>query len=481
MSFIVIATMYIIYIKEGKQRSDLVNLIKVFIIFTVFTCAILLWKYIYFGDIKSNPSYVKLAVSIWLNGINDYFLKYFTDKGALFSVAFFISSILLLVKMTYTLFFSRDYRFALISFLSISTFSISAIFSWISGGDYMPFYRFIIPYYPFLILILILTPVLYSKQYGKVIFFQGLVASIVIYSASYHEKVLYPRWWKVNFQNPNTALKHSGYDKAVDALSNEMKKHPNDFYALSEFGYIPYHLDYIGLDIMGLNQKEIARTHKIYSINKAVNASRDFIFSKTPYIISVSGDLFMKDGIIKANDSLSWFFTPYLESNFFKKYYKNITEVSSKPKKEFAITMFARRHDIPHISYLNRQVNSEFLLSGFIKKQKQTWMSPLARIMLFPTKQHKELVFKGYIPDIQSYPGNTFNIQFKFNQDSVGDKIFFEKNIKKSGIFEVRIPINPLVAKPNQFFLLTIKSSKLNSKNSDTRNLSCLFVETAFR
>lgn len=481
---IVLTIQYIIYIKESKLKDELYNLLRFSFVFIALTAILLLWQYVYFGDTSTNPSYVKLALSVWHDGLNEYFFKYFQTKGFLFSAIVIISVLLTVVVTTKLILKSKEYKTGIYHFLPMMFFSVCIVFSYVSGGDYMSFYRFIMPYYPFLILLLIFTPILYFRTLKIVIALQLAILTIVIFSNLRYENIPDTKWWNINFQNPNTIDKNNAYHSATNKIKNIMQEHPNEFYAISEAGYVPYHLDFNSIDIMGLNQKEIARAHKIYSLDNVFNATRDFVLSQTPRLIVVRSGLIFDNiqNSIKCDPGLAWFFNPYIQSAFFKKYYKLIGELPNKMHINQDFPLFERKNNIPHVSYIKgqEQKNQEFLLTGFYFEKSKIWMSTLSRVMIMPNSSHKELVFKGHIPDIHQYEGNNFNLKFSFNDDSVGDKIFFEKNIKKSGFFEIRLPLNSLITKPNHFFLLTLKASKLKATNGDERDLSCIFEEVGF-
>lgn len=466
------------YIKKPGKESG-ANLVLYAIIVSVAISFLMLWKYLYFGDIKSNPSYVKLAVAEWGDGINNYFFKYFLDKG----IAFTATALIALVAFVYSfkrLVIKGCCRLELILVTIFGIFLISAAVSYISAGDYMPNYRFIAPYYPLLVVFILLSPLLvfaYSKRFCYSLL--CVFALILSYSALKYERLDYPYWSHYDFKNPNRLFKDfdNNYNKAVVEIGKIMEQYPNEYYALSEYGYVPFHLGekFYGLDIMGLNQKELARSHKIYGLAEVFYANRDFILSKAPRVISTAGGIYRHGNEIKFSNGIAYFFKPYYESDFFKKFYHSAAEFpEGSPSDEFM--HFVRKSEIPNVSeiFAKNKLNSEYLLYGFSFEDRQIWAGPLNRILITPRNTDHHMRLTGYVPDIAKYKGNKLVVKFKFNDDSIGDRVFYQETIAQSGPFNIYVPLNPAITLAGKPFLLTIESTKLIDA-VDKRNLSFLF------
>lgn len=286
------------------------------------------------------------------------------------------------------------------------------------------------------------------------------------------------RWHQLDYVSPFEFHKkiNSGYYFSVDKLNQKMANNPG-YYAAYEFGYVPYHVSAKGLDMMALNQKEIARNFKLYNLEEVFYANRDFILSKKPITI-VSGHYYRKsNGEIFLEPAVSWFFKSYIESPFFLHNYN--TQVPNKLK-YWIFSDWNGNFKSTHTIQFGDTEHYDKLMHGFYVENanSQIWVSPLARVLLKRRTNDKFLNLKVYVPDITKYPNQENVIEIRVNNKAVGDRVFAKKVIKQSGEFSFKILLDYLVFQEEDT-LITLRGNKFNAP-SDTRNLSYLLRSIYF-
>jgi hypothetical protein len=473
--FVALGVIFLSAIIENNWNRQLFKeFTKSIIVFFALVASFISFKLCYFGDIVANPSYIKLAVSVWFNSY-PYFVEYFNAKG----IAFTVLAAITLVGGVFVsvMLFQRKNGKAIINSLGIffAFLSSQAFFIYYSGGDYMLYSRFIITHYPLLILsivwLIFVAMVLAHrliKNYGMV-GISIIVAGILLHSTIQEIGNTLWRWHQVDFTSPLDIHQRSntGYHTSTEVLNKKMA-HESGYYAASEFGYVPYHVAAKGLDIIGLNQKEIARNFKFYTLEEAFYANRDFILSKKPVTI-VTGHYYRKpDGKIFLEPAVSWFFRPYTESPFFWRNYE--TDVPNKPE-EWTFSNWNGHFLSTHSIKVGDNDHYDKLMYGFHLEPAQIWASPLARVLLKRRANDKFLNLAAYIPDITRYPNQENILEIRVNGKAVGDQLFARKVLKQSGIFLFKVLLDDLVFREEDT-LITLRGSLFDNPSGESRQLS---------
>jgi hypothetical protein len=251
--------------------------------------------------------------------------------------------------------------------------------------------------------------------------------------------------------------------------------HESGYYATPEFGYVPYHVAAKGLDILGLNQKEIASNFKFYTLEEAVYANRDFILSKKPVTI-VTGRYYRKpDGNIFLKPSVSWFFKPYIESMFFWRNYH--TDVPNKPE-EWTFSNWNDQFLSTHSIKVGDNDHYDKLMYGFHIETSQIWVSPLARVLLKRRANDKFLNLEVYTPDITRYPKQENVLEILVNDQAVGDRLFARQVIKQSGFFLFKVLLDDLVFREEDT-LITLRGSQFHNPNPDDKQRRLSYIMPA--
>lgn len=469
------------------QHSFIKHLIMNSLFFLLLVSALLSFKWCYFGHILANPSYVKLALATGLQPYT-YFIDYLKIKGILFTLIIFLA--LASGFLTIVLLLRKKQSLALVNiiFVMLAFIGSQFFFVYYSGGDYMMHFRFFITHYPLFILAIVwfitVIIILFSVQTGKWGFISGALGSIILFVSAWQEPVQDPSWYEIGFISPTVIHQaiNSEYYQQVNQLNQKMAHSPG-YYATAEFGYIPYHVKVKGLDMMGLNQKEIAYNFKIYPFSEAVYANRDFILSKKPEVI-LGGRYYKKpDGEIVVTPTVAWLWEVYFKSDFFQQYYstqiptytpKSATDYSY-PQEWIHSDWNGRFVSTHRITVEDRQHHNK-LLYGFYVEPTQIWVAPLARVLLKRREQDKFLTLEGYLPAVENYPQQQNTIQICLNGKGVGDHVFFSQTIQQSGLFTVKLLVDDLMFAQGQDILITLRGEKWNSV--DGRNLS--FILLAF-
>ncbi len=439
--------------------------------FGVLAIALLVAKKLYFGDVLANPARVKLALSS-LSDRAGYFRDYLVAKGWPFgamSALALLSLIALLIHQRRT----RAGRDLCGLLVCLAGFYASQIFFILySGADYMAFSRFFFTHFALLGLLILFAPTAWlvlgsSVRVARLPALAGaLSAATLVHSALWAEPVSsMSTWAELGFVDPRVLQERqaTGYYKAAAKLA-ELMQGRSDYYALSEFGYVPYHVPAKGLDMMGLNQRQIARNHKYYPRSEAMAASRDFVLSKLPHVI-VTGHYWRDEaGVMRFPDSVSWFSQTYFDSRFFLDHYT--TDVPREPGHDW---IFSHENGtyVPVSSIRSDDIkNHDKLLYGFKYESSRIVAGPLARVLLRPDEHGEFLELAGYLPENANAPGGKCRIRLSYDGEAVGDRLFAEKELPSSGSFVIRVPTSKRVFVPGADAIVTI-TTDMARQNGD--------------
>lgn len=442
---------------------------------------ILLFKACYFGDILANPTYVKLAIA-GTGSPYTYLTDYLTVKGGAFTgliIGACFGSVLSMLFLWH-----RTQLYIVITLILLSFLGSQLFFINYAGGDYMFYSRFIITHYPILILW-----IFWSILLACFIFFRQpkpysligaplLITGLLLWSAS-QEKLHLPRWYQLNFISPNKIHQahHTGYHANVEKLSKVMTNEPG-YYALSEFGYIPYHVAAKGLDIIGLNQSEIARNFKSYSMEEVFYANRDFILSKKPVQIILPRAYRIEDEHIYIDPAIDLFFRPYLESDFFKQYYDTDIFEMGGSQEAWIHGHWNGRFTSTHRIAVGDTAYYAQLMHGFYIEPTQIWSAPDARVLLKRRPQDKFINLEGYSPDLAAYPDQKNQLEIRINDAAVADKLFASQTLTQAGPFHFKVLLDDLLFREEDT-LITLRGSQ-HTAPTDQRRLSYLFQAIYF-
>jgi hypothetical protein len=483
MNFFLVIGLCLIYFILQKKADPVVvrSLIISSLMYAMMVAALFLFKYLYFGDIIANPTHIKLAFSAW--GVEwpyilqyfNYILRYFADKGLLFSLIFFLSLLLSAIYGLPILFRKTrsDLAGPYFIIVGVVVFILSQLFyAWYSSGDYMHNFRFIVTHYPLFILlsyfILIYGLVLFKAgRSGIILLF--LVTLILLQSA---------------YKEPLIIVSKPSEARAVLKLRNIMEKHKNDYYETSEFGYIPYHaIDLKGLDMIGLNQKDVAKNYKIYPVHDAIYASRDLLLSKKPFIILIDRLFYdVKGKKVDIDPEIEWFFKPYYDSEFFRKNYNADMPNRRSGKSEYTFFEWNGRYRSADKIYWDDPADRDKLMYGFDLKEGKMWIGPLARVLIKPKKGDANIILEGEIPSFDEGEKTNLIIELKVNGKATGDLSVGRTLIGRAGGFRARFPLPEKLLSEGEDILLTLtaRQSISNKNNQEIRGASYIFRSIYF-
>ncbi|MBI4975659.1 hypothetical protein HZC20_03195 [Candidatus Peregrinibacteria bacterium] len=477
MNFLLIVILIVAWcIFRRKCEKGVVKYGLYFLAISILLILLLIgWKELYFGDFIANPTYIKMAFSIWHRDFL-YFINYFSKKGLLFSIiviASFIGATWIIIRNVLC---NRHARLNII-FLTLLGFLFSQFFFiLVSGGDYMPYGRFFVTHYPYFIMLAFFTFVISSLNFTKIITYIGLslLTLIFLYSGSVREKVVNLRWWETGFIGVDQVheLQNTIQYRAVKKL-NKLMNNTTKYFATSEFGYVAYNTVGRGLDMIGLNQKEIARNFSLYGIKEAVYANRDYILSKKPKVIVALNEY--RDNTnhsIVIDPGQQWFLEPYYKSDFFLSNYE-VTVPEGRKTEDWSFNIWNDNYKSTNLLTWDDERNEDKLMYGFYEKEPDhRWMSSLARVLIRQGEGNNFLVFSGIIPDIRNYSNKEVVIEIRGNDEAVGDLVLARKTIKESGKFSIKVPW----ALEGEDALITIRVTSMISQNpKEKRELSVIF------
>ena len=434
---------WLLVTRPGRRRG--LDVASAFCFGLALTGLVLVWKRHYFGDIIANPSYIKLGLRRYTE-FGPYARDYLTAKGLIYGVvlALAILAIPLLARR-------MDRKVALVLMLLVGLTASQVCFVGYVGSDYMPHARFFVTHQAATMLIILIV-----AAYAPWRTFVCLGLALLLTYSALREPIPYAWWWNAGFPAAAHLLDDDTYGKAVRQLTPLMRG--GGRYALSEYGYIPFHVDGEGIDIMGLNSRQLARNFKYYPFEEVFYANRDQVLSQLPKVIittgvfrlgpplpvpawelsahCVSADCRTEDLVVEAGTA--WFFKPYLESPFFRAHYR--IDVPTDPTDD-SWTFFAARqpltlsHDLGPASVDHR----DQLLHGFSGSD-TIWASPISRALLQPRATDREVCL--------ATPGGV-RVELRYNGEAVGDRI-----VAASATPEVCAPL-PSPADP---LLVTLRS-----------------------
>jgi hypothetical protein len=452
------------FTRGSNPKKALGSLLPAFGLLLFLETLVLLFKYFYFGSIWSNPAFVKLSVRSWLNP-GAYLLSFLQARGPFFWLFLGILFLGLFHGIRQAL---RGRLTSLTRALLVAwAFVLMQVFVvFYTGGDYMAFHRFLVPAFP----AIAAASIFFSLDLKPKFRFPSLILLPLALGASGFGGNHIPLdafSGLLTEQNPPRCI------RAVKKLRDTPQK--DSPYAISECGYIPYHVKGPFLDLMGLNNKIIARSYKLYGIEGGPTAARDWILSQLPWAI-VSFDYWKENEKLKIGDGIAWFFGPYFQSLFFKKYWDLQREIPKKRNEELLFSYFKGSYKGSHDLKSKDRKNQDLFMFGFYFEPDKIWTSPLARILLKPRLGDRQLHIEGWIPSLGSFPNHRLHIGFYTEGFAIGSKRFAEGQVRKEGIFQIKVPL-PKNAGQERNFLLTLRGTrKTHPKGSkDARDLSWVF------
>jgi hypothetical protein len=419
-------------------RDTLIDLLGALLLGVALVGLTLSWKLRYFGDTLANPSYIKLGIRRYAQ-FAPYALDYLRAKGVIFT--------LLLVAAAATVWWRGDRRLRLVAlFLSLLLLSQIAFVAWV-GNDYQLYARFFVTHYAAAVLLIVLA----ARRH----LFVYLLAALALIHSSWREPVAGEWWWRAGFPSPATALDDNAYGRGARRLSELMKD--GGKYALSEYGYIPFHAGGEGVDMMGLNSRRVARNFKYYPFEEVFYASRDHVLAELPKVIITGGVYRLGpspspsprfeiptacDGEgcrtpdLLATPGASWFFAPYLESPYFRNHYT--LDVPSD-RADWEWTFFMQRAPLTLTNELDAQ-HPDQLLHGFHEDKGELWAAPISRALVAPRAGDHEVCVDG-IGDV--------TLRLCLDADAVGDRVV---RTVRAGFTCIPIP-------SQEPFLLTLRAT----------------------
>ena len=450
--------------RKAPFLKTLLSLLPGLSLFLLLEGLVLLSKEVYFGSIWSNPTFVKLSVRSWLNP-SGYLLSFLQARGPIFWVFLALQVFGLSYGMSR---FLRGKLSSLTRALLIAwTFVLMQVFVvFYTGGDYMAFHRFLVPALP----TLAAASIFFALELGPKLRVPAMILFPLALGGTGFQGS------KVSWDYSSGLLAELDPPRGAKAVKKLLQRRQDGSpYAISECGYIPYYAKGPFLDLMGLNNKLIARSYKFYGIEGGPEAARDWILSKLPWTI-VAYDYWKGQDGLKIGDGVAWFFAPYFQSAFFKKYWDYQRELPAKRKKDLLFSYFKGNYQGSHDLHAEDKGNQDLFLHGFYLEPDKIWTSVFARVLLRPRLGDRTLHVEGWIPDPKSFPQGRLKIGFYTQGFAIGSKRFAERIVTKEGIFQTVVPL-PTNPNGESNFLLTLRGSqKAHPKGSkDERSLSWVF------
>ncbi|HHI78434.1 MAG TPA: hypothetical protein ENK02_00465 [Planctomycetes bacterium] len=452
-------------LSRGKRLlGSLLPLLPPLAILLLLEGSTLFLKFIYFGSIWSNPTFVKLSVRSWLNP-GAYLLSFLQARGPIFWVSFSIQV--------------AGFAYGLIRFLQgrLTSLTRAYLTAWVfvllqlfvvfyTGGDYMALHRFLVPAFP----TMAAATIFFSLELRST--YRPIALTLLPLALGGTGFLFHPLSWQAS----SGLLSQSHPPRAEKAVQKlRQKGHPDGPYAISECGFIPYHVPGPFIDLMGLNDKIIARSYKLYGVSGAPQAARDWVLSKLPWAI-VAYDYWKKGKGIRLGEGVAWFFGCYFQSPFFKRHWDYERELPDKRNNELLFSYFKGEYQGTHDLRAEDPKGRDLLMHGFFVEPDKIWTSTMARVLLRPGSGHRTLHVEGWIPKLENYPDKKLRIEFYTQGFAIGSRLFGKSLVQKDGIFQASVPL-PTNPRSKSNFLLTLRSSqKAHPKGSrDERALSWVF------
>ena len=455
------------------------------------------WRLVYFGQLLSNPAYVKLTLSQY-NSTHErlnYIIGYFREQGWWYFIGSFVELVYVLKKATLVFGKSGGGWSKDVPIISMSVFGImfSEVFFVIyAGSDYMGNYRFLAPITPFYMISVIFG---YQKiaqsinKYFSLNWAPKVVMATLIVGAALRAEATQGNFWKFDERylkyasDISYASQRDGVN--INGIEIALKASGGTVYAHSEFGYIPYHIPgKIAIDMMGLNDKIIARNYEHYGIYEGAKASRDYVLSQQPEIISTYGYYKTLGGGVKTIPGVGWFFAPYFDSRFFMQNY-DISYESNPGDDTLLINRF--KHTYAGVSFLDSasllrpgDKHCDQLMDGFYFDGDHIWVADHSRILISQSSDAGHyLVINGWLPDIGKYKDSKFVLKVASVGEYVGSDLFGIYKTNQSGMFSAVYQM-PLSMLNERNVLVDIRGSIINQKG-DARPLSWVMSKIYIR
>lgn len=423
------------------------------------------WKLWYFGSIWSNPAWVKLSVREWLDPWA-YISRFFLDQGWAFVVG-----ILALPFAWISAVRARAPGYGLLTVLVVLT-GAQLFFCWYSGGDYMARHRFLVPTLPLLA--------------GAAAVIAGRGTWLAMITAALLVSGTVGSWIEVSSESAGSYTSgiaaqaaRTPQQRVCERLEARFADDPGFSFATSEFGYIPFHTRARAHDILGLNDKRIARTRGSLPIAEAAAAAADWSMALSPDVFVVYG-LSWKDGRPAADaftpetvalDPNVWFLVPYVDSAPFRARWNLLDAIPDQPTDEF-LWIEARADAPPLLADLDPLSSPSRLqlLRGFAFEPDKTWAGPLARLLVVPEQGDGQIVVSGWAPPASSYPDGRFLVEAFGQGAAIGDRRLASFESSDGGLFELVLPRDAF-PHAGGAALITIRGSRLIAA-TDARALS---------
>jgi arabinofuranosyltransferase len=216
-------------------------------------------RYAYFGDVVPNTFGAKVFLGVETLGFGlDYLAGFLRDGGAWVAVS---AAFGLVVGLRG----SPDTRAAIACMAAV--IGAQVVFVLVVGGDAMLAYRFAIPVYPLLVVLAAVTISAWCQRFG---IFASLVVALAVAVASIWQQQgglerNNRRYWLVHDRPSWTYLFSGDLDGtwlgAHAASARYIREHaePDDVVVVTEAGLIPFETGLQTVDLLGLNDRWIAR------------------------------------------------------------------------------------------------------------------------------------------------------------------------------------------------------------------------------
>lgn len=466
--------------RRAAVRPGIVSLATL----VVLTVGFVGFKLFYFGDLMSNPAHVKLALRQWFDPW-DYLRRYGEDKGAVFVLLMGLAVVAgVFAAAGSTVRARRVSPLAWHLLVLLAAIATQLCFVWYSGGDYMEYGRFVVTHYPAAVVLLVTSPVSLLAAMGvapsrwAVVVALAVVGAAVV-SSAVTEPVARASWWSSDFVDPRRyhVERNTSYARAAAEI-DRLAGSEGGYFATGEFGYVPYHVRAPGIDMMGLNQSQIARNFAGYELGQAVAANRDFVLSKLPRVIA--GIQYHRDakGELSMPPAVAWYLGPYFESAFFLRNYD--TDVPGEGEdRPWVYSVWNGKYVPTHAIVCADAAHRDKLLHGFSIEPRVVWAGSISRVLLRPRGEPRHIVMRGWVPDIDAYPNRINDISICVDDKAVGDRVLHRQSIERAGSFEARAAVPIELRRRRDEMLVTMRGTRLRAAAGDVRDLSFVIESVA--
>ena len=281
----------IYFLQILKKKFNFKLFLKFFIIYSLYTIC----RYIYFGNLFPNTVYTKVGISfpVIMRGIN-YNISFLLNEP-LSVLSIFGLIIMLKDKVK----FSTEY---LIMYLSLFFYPI------IVGGDFLPYYRFLVPFCVFQVLTFsYLINAVNDKKFVKISFlfiFIGLllISFLNVYNISIFNRDLLTKFhFRFNTPEFRTEIESYNYlnennykrkllSNVLNKLEKELENNENPSIVLGGIGLVAFNTNFIVYDIYGLVNKDL-RNIKVKNLRSPGHDKRvkpEFFLKYKPYLIKLN-------------------------------------------------------------------------------------------------------------------------------------------------------------------------------------------------